>query len=269
MSNNLSELTIIIKGAGEMASGVACRLFDSHFRKIIMLDVAKPLAVRRGVAFCEAVYEKEKTVEGITACLIDHVDRVGDAWQRNEIPVLVDPDWRSVKRLQPDILVDAILAKKNLGTTPGDAKLVIALGPGFMAGRDAHVLVETNRGHNLGRLIVEGETEPNTGIPGAINNVTRQRVLRAPADGVFRNVKNIGDSVKSGDIVGHVGDSRVTAEINGVLRGLIRSETEVFKSLKIGDIDPRNDAGYCFTVSEKARAIGGSILEAILHRYNC
>jgi xanthine dehydrogenase accessory factor len=170
--------------------------------------------------------------------------------------------------VKPDILVDAVIAKKNLGTAPGDAELVIALGPGFMAKRDAHVLVETNRGHNLGRLIEEGEAEPNTGIPGAINNVTHQRVLRAPADGVFHNEKNIGDPVNSGDVVGYVDDLPVIAEIDGVVRGMIRPQTRVANTLKIGDIDPRGKAGCCYTISEKARAIGGSVLEAILHRYN-
>ncbi len=266
--STLSDLTIFIKGAGEMASGIACRLFQSNFRRMVMLEISNPLAVRRYVSFCEAVYEGTKTVEGITAVKVSEIEDIHHAWLQEKIPVLVDPDGSYIKQFKPDVVVDAILAKKNIGTRPQDAKLVIALGPGFEAKKDAHILIETNRGHNLGRLITSGKTEPDTGIPGSIGNYTNKRVLRSGASGIFEADRNIGSKVEKGDIIGRVGESTVKSEINGIIRGLIRPGIEVKKSMKIGDIDPRGNLAYCYTVSEKARAIGGAVLEAILQVYN-
>ena len=251
-----------------MASGIACRLFRSNFRRIAMLEIPNPLAVRRNVSFCEAVYDETMSVEGVTAVKVSDSEGIYQAWRQGRIPVLLDPDGSSIKRFQPDVVVDAILAKKNIGTRLQDAKLVIALGPGFEAGKDAHVVIETNRGHNLGRLISSGETEPNTGIPGSIGHYTRERVLRSGAHGIFKTARKIGDKVVKGDIIGNIGRSTVKAEIDGILRGLVRPGTEVTESLKIGDIDPRGNLEYCHTVSEKARAIGGAVLEAILQVYN-
>lgn len=264
----LKERMIIIKGAGEMASGIACRLHRSGFRRLLMLETSFPLAVRREVSFCEAVHDGQKAVEGIEAVRIEDSAGLAQAWEREMIAVMVDPEGDTVRRMQPDILIDATIAKRNLGTAKTDAPLVIALGPGFTAGADCHVVIETNRGHNLGRLIGAGQAEANTGIPGNIGGFTRERVLRAKADAVFTAVRKIGDQVARGEVIGQVGGEAVTASIDGILRGLIRPDSQVTTGLKIGDIDPRGDAAYCHKVSEKARALGGSVLEAILSLYN-
>lgn len=264
----LKDRVIIIKGAGEMASGVACRLYRANFRRILMLETPSPLAVRRQVSFCEAIHEQQKIVEGIEAVRVTADAELQQAWQAGKIAVTVDPRGESVRRLRPDVLIDATLAKRNLGLAITDAPLVVALGPGFTAGRDCHVVIETNRGHDLGRLINAGMAEANTGIPGNIAGYTAERVLRAPADGLFTTQKRIGGPVRQGEVIGRIGTIAVAAQIDGILRGLIRSGSTVTKGLKIGDIDPRGDAGYCDTISEKARALGGAVLEALLAAYN-
>jgi len=264
----LSELIVVIKGAGEMASGVAWRIYMSNIRKILMLETGCPLAVRRQVSFCEAVHEVRKTVEGVEAIKVDDYDSLLQAWTQAKIGVVVDPDWKMLDQARPDVLIDAILAKKNLGTHIKEAPLVIGLGPGFVAKQDAHMVVETNRGHNLGRIITSGHAEPDTGIPGSINGYTEERVLRAPCDGDFNALYSIRNHVKRGDTIGKVDAEPVVAEIDGVIRGLIRSPMHVRAGLKIGDIDPRGRVAYCDTISEKARAIGGAVLEAILRVYN-
>jgi len=264
----LCERVIAIKGAGEMATGIACRLHRANFRRILMLETAAPLAVRRRVSFCEAVHDGGMTVEGIEAVRVSTQAETEHAWAAGKIAVQVDPPGASIARCKADVCIDAIIAKRNLGTSISDAPLVIALGPGFLAGGDCHVVVETNRGHDLGRLIREGRAQANTGIPGDIAGYTRERVLRAPAAGVFTTERQIGDPIGKGDIVGRVGEDEVVAEIGGVLRGLIRPGSTVGRGLKIGDIDPRGDAGYCGTVSEKARALGGAVLEAVLAAFN-
>lgn len=265
---SIRKLSIGIKGAGEMASAIAWRLHMAHIRKIFMMEIPYPLAVRRGVCFCEAIHEKSKTVEGVEAIKADSVDDVEQIWGREKIAVLVDPGWISREKLQPDVILDAIVAKKNLGTTRTEARLVIGLGPGFAAGNDVHMVIETNRGHNLGRIITYGSAEADTGIPGDIGGYTEARVLRAPAGGVFRAGKAIGDSVKKGEVVGDVAGEEIRTRIDGVIRGLIRSDIKVTQGLKLGDIDPRGDKSYCFTISDKARAIAGSALEAILRIFN-
>jgi xanthine dehydrogenase accessory factor len=263
-----TERIIIIKGAGEMATGVACRLYRANLKRILMLETPAPLAVRRLVSFCEAIHEKTKIVEGVEAIRVtDDVERDA-AWAAGKIAVLADPRGESIARCKPDVFIDAALAKRNLGTTIADAPLVVALGPGFIAGRDCHVVVETNRGHNLGRLIYDGAAEANTGIPGDIAGYTSERVLRAPADGQFTTDKQIGDQILKGEIIGRVGTAEANAQIGGILRGLIRPGSTVRKGLKIGDVDPRGEAGYCDTISEKARALGGAVLEAIMAVYN-
>jgi xanthine dehydrogenase accessory factor len=264
----LNELIIIIKGAGEQASGVACRLYRANFKRILMLETANPLAVRRQVSFCEAVHEGSMSVEGIKAVRVTDDVELNAAWSRGSIAVRVDPKAESLKNSGQSVFIDATLAKRNLGTSINDAPLVIALGPGFTAGSDCHLVIETNRGHDLGRIITTGMAEANTGIPGTIAGYTKERVLRAPADGLFTTRKQIGDPVKKGDIIGMVGNTEVTAQLDGILRGLIRPGSAVTNRLKIGDIDPRCEADYCFTISEKARALGGAVLEAILAVYN-
>lgn len=262
----LSDIRILIRGGGEMASGVAWRLYQCGFM-IFITETHSPMAVRRKVSFCDAVYDGHALVEDVEGILIKKADEADKAWDAKKIPVLVDPLCESKTTIKPDVLVDAILAKKNLGTSVSDAPLVIALGPGFEAKKDAHFVVETNRGHNLGRLLTSGTAEPDTGVPGPMMGITTDRVLRAPSDGLFQNTLDIGEFVKKGDMLGFVTEEPLKAPIDGVLRGLIRPGIEVTKGLKIGDIDPRGNKSFCYTISEKARAIGGTVLEGILRIY--
>jgi len=264
---DLSGLTVVIRGAGEMASGVAWRLFQAHFR-VLLTEIPQPLAVRRGVSFCEAVYEGRQTVEGVEAVRIHRPVEAAGVWQSRRIPLLLDPDLSQSLRLKPEVLVDAILAKKNLGTRISQAPLVVGLGPGFRAGIDAHYVVETQRGHNLGRLYDEGEAEADTGVPGTIGGFSGERVLRAPATGILKTLKDIGAAVEAGEAVVEVEGIPVPARITGVLRGLIRNGTPVTAGLKIGDVDPRGNPLFIQTISEKARAIAGAVLEGILRRFN-
>lgn len=264
----LHDITVLIRGGGEMASGVAHRLHRCHF-KVCMLEIPQPLAVRREVSFCEAIYEGKKKVEGVQATFIQSPEEISSLWERKEIPILIDPDGKpTIEFLKPDVLVDAIMAKRNVGTKINDAPLVIGLGPGFIANKDVHIVIETNRGHHLGRVILEGSAEPDTGIPGDIGGYTVERVLRTPKKGIFRAQKSIGDRITKGSVVAVVEDYPVIAQINGVLRGLLRDGVEVRRGMKVGDIDPRGKKEYCFTISDKARAIAGGVLEAILYWYN-
>ncbi len=264
----LNDLVVLIRGAGEMASGVAHRLHRSHFR-VCMLEIPQPIAVRREVSFCEAVYEGEKEVEGVRSKFISRPEEIDSVWQEGKIPILVDPEGQRTRHaVNPDVLVDAIMAKRNLGTHIKDAPLVIGLGPGFVAGTDVHIVIETNRGHNLGRMILNGAAEEDTGIPGDIGGYTVERVLRTMKKGIFRPQRFIGDRVNRGTVVAVVDDYPVIAKISGIVRGLIRDGVEVRKGMKVGDIDPRGKKEYCFTISDKARAIGGGVLEAILYWFN-
>jgi xanthine dehydrogenase accessory factor len=266
--HKLNDLIVVIKGAGEMASAVAWRLYMANIRQILMLETSSPLAVRRAVSFCEAVHDGHQIVEGVKAKRADSSDDIRTCWKKESVAVCIDPEWKLLAKFRPDVVIDAILAKKNLGTAMVEAPLVIGLGPGFAAGQDVHLVIETNRGHHLGRIITEGRAEPNTAVPGSINGYTQERVLRAPCEGEFKAAYSIGDSVKKGELIGTVAADPVRAQIDGVLRGLIRSFTHVRAGLKIGDIDPRGDARYCHTISDKARAISGSVLEAILRVLN-
>jgi xanthine dehydrogenase accessory factor len=266
-TSTLNNLCVMIRGGGEMASGVAHRLFRAHLG-VVMTEISHPLCVRRTVSFCEALFEKAKEVEGVTARFIISPKEVSAVWEEGMIPLLIDPEGISRDALKPSVIVDAILAKKNIGTHKGDAPLVIGLGPGFWAGRDVDVVIETNRGHDLGRVIYDGPAEPNTGVPGVIGGVAAQRVLRAPRDGAFRPAKQIGAMVAEGETVAWVEDEPVTATISGVLRGLLREGITVHKGLKAGDVDPRGKRENCFTISDKARAVGGGVLEAILAHFN-
>lgn len=264
----MSDIIVLIRGAGEMASGVAHRLCRSHF-KICMLEIPHPLAIRREVSFCEAIYEGEKEVEGIQAKFISSPEQIPSLWKKEEIPILIDPEGKETRKfLSPDVLVDATMAKRNLGTQMNDAPLVIGLGPGFTAGKDVHIVIETNRGHHLGRMILDGSAEPDTGIPGEIGGYTIERLLRTMKKGIFHPHKLIGDRVTKGSVVAVVDDFPVIAKINGVVRGLLREGVEVRKGMKVGDIDPRGKRELCFTISEKARAIAGGVLEAILYWFN-
>ncbi|MBN1277804.1 MAG: EF2563 family selenium-dependent molybdenum hydroxylase system protein [Deltaproteobacteria bacterium] len=263
---SLSDFVICIKGGGDIASGVAWRLYQCGFR-VYIIEIERPMAVRRKVAFCEAVYDGKAVVEGVEAALVNSPCEIPDVWGRGMIPVIIDPENNSRHETSPDILIDATIAKRNTGTSINHAPLVIALGPGFVAGRDAHLVIETNRGHNLGRVVAEGSAEPDTGVPGPVEGITSDRVLRSPADGIFNNTMDIGASVKKGDTVGFVNEMPVKTLIGGVLRGLVRPGISVSKGLKIGDVDPRGKTEYCFTISEKALAIAGGVLEGILRSF--
>ena len=263
----LNSLRVLIRGAGEQASGVAYRLVRARL-KVVMTEIPHPLCVRRGVSFCEAVVEGHKEVEGVTARCVASAEEVPAAWSEGVIPLLIDPSGSCRAIIKPHVIVDAILAKRNLGTHKGDAPLVIGLGPGFSAGEDVDVVIETNRGHDLGRVIYDGPAEPDTGVPGVIAGVGAERVLRAPRAGMFRPIKEIGEMVEPGETIAWVEDQPVKAAIPGVLRGLLRKGIVVQKGLKAGDVDPRGRRANCFTISDKARAIGGGVLEAILARFN-
>jgi xanthine dehydrogenase accessory factor len=251
----------LIKGAGDLATGVALRLLASGFA-VVMTEIERPTVVRRSVAFAEAVYEDRAVVEGIEGVRAQGADQIGAAFARGAIPVVVDPAATLRREIRPFVLVDAIVAKRNLGTRIDDAPAVIALGPGFVVGRDVHAVVETKRGHTLGRVIYEGAALPNTGVPGEVGGFTEERVLRSPGDGVFRAERQIGDPVARDEIVGYVGDLPVRSRLDGVLRGVLRSGLEVRPGFKLGDVDPRAQPEHCFTVSDKARAIAGGVLEA-------
>jgi len=250
-----------------MATAVAHTLWRAHFR-VWMTEIPQPMAVRREVSFCEAIYEGEKKVEGVVAKYIQTTDEINDTWTEGMIPLLIDPEAKSRKVFKPHVLVDAIMAKKNLGTKITDALLVIGLGPGFTAGRDVHVIIETQRGHDLARLMWEGEAEPNTGIPGEILGYSEERVLRTPVAGIFRPHKKIGEQVSDGEVVAAVGEIPLKPGISGVLRGILRDGTRVKERMKAGDIDPRGKEAYCFSISDKARSIAGGVLRAILMRFN-
>jgi xanthine dehydrogenase accessory factor len=261
---HLGKYLVSVKGAGDLATGVIARLWRSGFR-VVATEIPQPTAIRRTVSLAQAVYDGASTVEDLTARHVPF-DLVEETIFRGAIPVLVDPHGESVPLLRPDVLVDAVVAKRNAGTRITDAPVVIALGPGFTAGVDCHAVVETNRGHFLGRVIDSGAAEPDNGIPGDIAEQPWARVLRAPADGIFLPSLSIGDKVEVGDIVGRVGDEAVTTPLAGVLRGLLREGLPVHAGMKIGDVDPRATRGHCFTISDKALAIGGGVLEATLAR---
>ena len=263
----MKDLLIAVRGAGEMATGIAHRLFVSGFRRIVMSEIAVPVSVRRKVAFSEAVYEKAAIVEGVRAELIGDVSCLLTLWDRGAIGVVIDREGIFLRSLRPQVLVDAIMAKQWKEPMKGMAPLVIGVGPGFRAPDEVDAVVESNRGHDLGRVIYDGEAEPYTGLPGSTAGYTKERVLRSPHAGLVRTVKCIGDQVCAGDVILYVDETPVRAEISGVLRGLIRP-VEVTDEEKLGDIDPRGTRDYCFTISEKARAIGGGVLEAIMHRFH-
>lgn len=257
------DVLVVIKGAGDLATGVATRLFRSGF-PLAMTEIAEPTVVRRSVSFAEAVFVGEVSVEGVRARLVHGVEEVGSTLRGGEIPVIVDPEASIVAALRPRVVVDAIVAKRNIGTSISDAPLVIGLGPGFTAGLDVHAVVETNRGHYLGRVILDGQAEPNTGVPGLVGGHGVERVLRGPANGPLVPVRRIGDAVRQGEVIARVDGRDVVAPFDGVLRGLVRENVRVFEGMKIGDVDPRAAREHCFTISDKALAIGGGVLEAIL-----
>ena len=306
-----NNLLIICRGAGDLATGIIHRLHRAGHR-VIALETDYPAAIRRQVSFCEAVYDGSAAVEGVTARLVPvltdtETDAETDAeidtetysglndmpaahttsekWDRSaieavleagEVPLLIDPTGESIELLKPDVVVDAIIAKKNLGTTINMAPLVIGVGPGFMAGHDVHLVIESMRGHNLARIITDGMAQPNTGVPGNIAGFTSERVIHAPAAGYIHDVRKIGDIVQKGDEIARIYPDKgsfdnelseyvpVNATITGIIRGLIREGYYFREGFKIADIDPReSELTNCFTISDKARSIAGSVLEAV------
>ena len=257
-------MLVLIRGAGDLASGIALRLHHAHL-SVVMTDLPQPTAIRRTVCFSQAIVYGSMTVEDVTARFCAAPEDAAAILAAGEIPVLADPEAKCRTALRPDVVVDAILAKKNLGTRITDAPCVIGVGPGFTAGEDCHAAVETMRGHTLGRVIYSGSAIPNTNVPGLIGGFAGERVLRAPADGAFRSVRRIGDLVKAGEVAGYVSGEPMVCTIDGVLRGLIADGIPVRKGMKSGDVDPRGNVENCYTVSDKATAVGGGVLEAILH----
>ena len=296
-------LLIICRGAGDLATGIIHRLHRAGHR-VIALETDYPAAIRRQVSFCEAVYDGSAAVEGVTARLVPaladaetdtetysgindtpaaHI--ASEKWdslaikavlEAGEVPLLIDPKGESIALLKPDVVVDAIIAKKNLGTTINMAPLVIGIGPGFTAGQDVHLVIESMRGHNLARIITDGMAQPNTGVPGNIAGFTSERVIHAPAAGYIHDVRKIGDIVQKGDEIARIYPDKesydnalseyvpVNATITGIIRGLIREGYYFRKGFKIADIDPReSELTNCFTISDKARSIAGSVLEAV------
>lgn len=266
MSVKLS-LTILIKGGGEIASAVAHKLARAHFQ-VCLTEITQPIAVSRGVSFCEAVYDGAKEVEGVVAKRVTASEEITATWQESKLPILIDPESRIKDWLCPDVIIDAIMAKKNVNTNIGDAPLVIGLGPGFYAGKDVHLVVETNNTENLGRVIQSGKAEPDTGTPLDVGGFTEQRVLFSPAQGTFRSMHKLGDLVSAGDTIGRVGGEPVRAKINGVLRALLRDGLDVSEKTKLGEVDPRGSQELCYTIRPRMRAIAGGVLEAILMKVN-
>lgn len=271
------KILIICRGGGDLATGIVHRLFRAGF-PVLVLETDSPAAIRRQVSFSEAVYDGTATVEGVTAERIASANRasVNHVLEGGRVPLLVDPEGSSIPLLKPDIVVDAIIAKKNLGTAKEMAPLVIGVGPGFTAGEDVDLVVESMRGHNLARIFTTGSALPNTGIPGNIGGFTKERVLHAETAGYMKNIRQIGDIVEKGEEIARIYEKMtedgtfsgsyvsVEASISGIIRGLIREGYHFQKGFKIADIDPReSELANCFTISDKARSIGGSVLEAV------
>lgn len=259
-----NNMVIGIKGAGDIASGIACRLHRCGF-KVIMTETAVPTTVRRTVAFSGAVYYGEEQVEGIISVLCHNINDINTAISLNKIAVIVNENGDIFTQIKPIAIIDAILAKRNIGTYITDAPCVIGIGPGFTASVDCHAVIETQRGHNLGRVIYEGSVAANTGVPGDIGGYTLERLLRGSANGEFEPLCEIGDMVKANDAVAMCGGVPLFAQIDGIVRGLLHKGVMVSQGMKCGDIDPRCKIEHCYTVSDKALAVAGGALEAIMH----
>ena len=259
------EMLVIIRGGGDIATGTIHKLFQCGF-PVLVLEIDNPSCIRRTISFCEAVFEDDVNVEGVTARKVSSLEEAFQIYTRKAIPVLVDPEGQTITEAAPAVVIDAILAKKNLGTTIEDAPIVIGLGPGFTAGKDVHAVIETQRGHNLGRIIYEGAAAPNTGVPGVIAGYGKERVIHAPCDGILHIEKQIGEEVQKGDIIATIDGMPVPATIPGIVRGMIREGYPVNQGLKIADIDPRlAEKDNCHRISDKARCVAGGVLEAVMH----
>lgn len=255
---------VVVRGGGDLATGTICRLYRSGY-KIIVLEIEQPTVVRHTVSLAQCVFTGKTEVEGLQAVLAASTGEAIELAEKGIVPVLIDSEGVTIEKVRPYVVVDAILAKKNIGTKIDWAPIVIGLGPGFTAGKDVHAVVETKRGHYLGMVYYKGQALSDTGVPGEIGGVSAERVVRAPAEGSFLPIMQIGDSVEKGEELGYVEGIPVKSPIKGVLRGLINQGVKVTEGMKIGDVDPRQVPEYCWSISDKARAIGGGVLEAILH----
>lgn len=256
-------MLVMIRGAGDLATGIALRLYRSGLQ-VVMTEIEHPLAIRRTVCFSEAIRNGETVVEGVRAVHVHDRFALWNTLRSGDIPVIVDPEANKRNGIKPDVFIDACMAKRNLGTDINFAPIVIGIGPGFTAGKDCHAVIETMRGHTLGRVITEGMAIADTGTPGNIGGYTTERLLRTPCSGVFRTVKDIGAIVEADEIVAMVDDMPVKSQIKGVLRGILPDNTPVPKGMKCGDVDPRCVVSHCMLASDKALAIGGGVLEAIM-----
>ena len=267
--NIIKNSLIILRGGGDIASGIAQKVFRSGF-PIIITETQNPTMVRRTVSFAECIYSGRMEIEGLFSekvegnTIEEKFDSAIKLLKKNTIPVLVDPKCEILGFANPKILVDAILAKRNLGTKKEHAQIVIGVGPGFDAGSDCDAVIETARGHDIGKIIFTGYASANTGVPGPIGGYTTERLLRSPESGKFKSIKKIGDEVSKGDLVAKVDEFEIFSEIPGVIRGLIRDDLSIPKGFKVGDIDPRAKPEHCMTISDKSRSIAGGVLEAIL-----
>jgi xanthine dehydrogenase accessory factor len=263
----LSELIVIVRGGGEVGSAIAYRLSRSHFR-VCITEIASPLAVSRGTCFSEAVYETNKIIEGITAeRTLPSIEQIYRVWRNGNIPVVVDPELSVKPLIKPDVLVNAMMLNRETSTKITDAPLVIGIGPGFTAGGDVHLVVESNNSHNLGKVLVEGEAE-NIESLAEKDSPAKERVIWAQEAGVFTTEKNFGDAVLADDIIGKLNDIPLKAPVSGILRGLLRNEVKVLANAKLVEIDSENDKSVCFIIRDKMRAIAGGVLEAIMMSLN-
>lgn len=254
---------VLVRGGGDIATGTCNRLYHSGF-KVVVVEIDKPTVIRRTVSAASSIFDGACRVENVNYKRVEGLSEVSKAFEQGHVPVLVDSDMDCARDLKPDLIVEATLAKKNMGLSKDLAPYVIALGPGFRAGMDCHAVIETSRGHDLGRIIYEGTTKANTGIPGNIEGYTEERIIRAPKAGFVEQINTIGDLVEQGQCIGHVSNVEIRAEISGVIRGFIHPSVQVVENMKIGDIDPRANVQACHSISDKARALGGSVLEAYL-----
>lgn len=256
---------VIVRGGGDIATGTIYKLFKCGF-KVLILEIEKPSAIRRNVAFCEAIYDTQKQVEDVTCYLAHDYDEAKQFLMENKVTLLIDPEAKAIDYFKPEVVVDAILAKKNLGTTKKMAPITIALGPGFMAGKDVDVVIETMRGHKLGRTIYQGAALKNTGVPGVIKGYGKERVIHSSGAGTVKHVRHLTDIVKKGEVIAYVDQTPIYATMDGLLRGLIKEGFVVTQGFKMADIDPREDEyENCFTISDKARCIAGGVIEAIFY----
>lgn len=260
MKNNL----VIVRGGGDIATGTIHRLVQCGFN-VVVLEMEHPTVIRRRVSFANAIYTGSTTIEGVEAGVVEDVAMALESIEKGIVPLLKDPEGKYIKALKPCALVDAILAKRNMGTSRDMAPIVVGIGPGFVAEKDVDAVIETMRGHNLGRVLYKGTPQKNTGIPGDIKGYSRERVIRSPRAGSVHLQAQIGDLVEQGQLLGSISQAPIVAPIKGVIRGLIYEGTEVPVGFKIGDIDPRGNTANCYTISDKARAVAGGVLEAILH----